>query len=248
MIEQILAKIGLTQNEIKVYLALLALGESKTGEILKKSELNSGKIYEILDSLMKKGLVSFAEKDNIKRFSPADPKRVLDYLEEKKKDIENQEKEYHNILPDLLKKAEFSKPESKIEIFTGIKGMKTAYNKELKFPSSNTLYVLGVTSSKQYTKKVWNFFINNHQPKREKSGYKIRKLLNIESKKEKRFHEKNAEIKYLPYGTFVSINAIGNLVTIGIFSEEPICISIEDKKVATSFKEQFKLLWKIAKK
>ena len=34
MIEQVLQEIGLTQNEIKVYLALLDLGESKTGDIL----------------------------------------------------------------------------------------------------------------------------------------------------------------------------------------------------------------------
>ena len=59
MINQILQEIGLTRNEIKVYTSLLDLGESKTGEILKKSGLNSGKIYEILDSLQKKGLVSW---------------------------------------------------------------------------------------------------------------------------------------------------------------------------------------------
>ena len=46
-----LEKIGLTKNESIVYTTLLKLGISKTGEILKKSGLNSGKIYEILESL-----------------------------------------------------------------------------------------------------------------------------------------------------------------------------------------------------
>jgi len=104
MIEQILSNIGLTNNEIKVYLALLELGESKTGEILNKSGLNSGRIYEILNLLQKKGLVSFIEKNNVKYFSPANPKRVLDYLEEKKKQITNQEEEYEKILPELMSK------------------------------------------------------------------------------------------------------------------------------------------------
>ena len=101
MIEQVLQEIGLTQNEIKVYLALLDLGESKTGDILKTSGLNSGRIYEILDSLQKKGLVSFIVKSGVKLFSPADPKRVRDYLDEKKKAIEKQEEDYNKILPDL---------------------------------------------------------------------------------------------------------------------------------------------------
>ena len=45
MIEQVLQEIGLTQTEIKAYMALLELGESKSGQILQKSGLNSGKIY-----------------------------------------------------------------------------------------------------------------------------------------------------------------------------------------------------------
>ena len=85
MIEQVLQEIGLTQNEIKVYLTLLELGESKTGEILKKSRLNSGRIYEILNSLQEKGLVSFILKSGVKYFRPADPKRVNDYLNLKNK-------------------------------------------------------------------------------------------------------------------------------------------------------------------
>ena len=84
MIENVLQNLGLTQNEIKVYLALISLGESKSGEILKKSGLNSGKIYEILNSLQKKGFVSQISKGGVKYFSPADPKRVLDYLKEKR--------------------------------------------------------------------------------------------------------------------------------------------------------------------
>ena len=46
---ELLEKIGLTRNESLVYITLLKLGTSKTGNILKQSNLNSGKIYEILE-------------------------------------------------------------------------------------------------------------------------------------------------------------------------------------------------------
>ena len=65
---KVLERIGLTRNESLVYLTLLRNGTSKTGEILKKSGLNSGKIYEILDSLEKKGMVSESSINNIKRY------------------------------------------------------------------------------------------------------------------------------------------------------------------------------------
>jgi len=248
MIEQVLQEIGLTKSEIKVYLALLDLGESKSGDILKKSNLNSGKIYEILDSLQRKGLVSYIIKSNIKYFSPADPKRVLDYLEEKKQEITKQEKDYNTILPELLKKISSFKSKTKIEIFTGFKGMKSAYYKELDRIKNNTLYVLGIVPFEQYSKNVINFFNNDLRQKRENSKSKIKKLLSESARKELQFQEKNAEVKYLPYGSIISINIVGNLTTIGIFTEEMIFISIESEEVANNFIKQFELLWKQAKK
>jgi sugar-specific transcriptional regulator TrmB len=248
MIEKVLQEIGLTQNEIKVYLSLLDLGESKTGEILKKSGLNSGRIYEILDSLQKKGLVSFIVKSGVKYFSPADPKRVKDYLNEKKKEIEKQEVDYDKILPQLLKKVSEVKSESKIEVFSGLKGMKTAWKKELNFSKKETVYILGVTSSKNYSKEVWNYFTRVHRKERSKKGYKIKKLLSLGAKGERKEHDKKAEIKYLPYGSLVAIGIIADLTIIGIFTDPIINITIENKEVAESFKEQFKFLWKIAKK
>ena len=51
MIDDVLRKIGLTEYETKVYIALLDLGKATSGEILQKSNLNTGKIYDILGSL-----------------------------------------------------------------------------------------------------------------------------------------------------------------------------------------------------
>jgi sugar-specific transcriptional regulator TrmB len=69
MEEKSLEKIGLTKNETKVYLALLKIGTSKVGEILKESKLNSGKIYEVINSLEQKGLVSESTINNVKHFT-----------------------------------------------------------------------------------------------------------------------------------------------------------------------------------
>ncbi|MBD3252473.1 hypothetical protein GF386_01965 [Candidatus Pacearchaeota archaeon] len=247
MIESVLEEIGLTRNEIKVYMALLELGETKTGEILKKSNLNSGKIYEILDSLKKKGLVSELKKSGVFYFSPANPKRVIDYLEEKKSVINDQEISYNKILPKLLEKVGSKKSRLAIEIFTGLKGMKTAFSKELEFKKNETMYVFGIASPQYYDKRVWDFFVLNHQPKRERIGYKVKKLHSEESRKDDVPIEKNAEVKYISYISPVSINVIGDLTVIGIFSEEPVFITIESEEVARSFKKQFDFFWKIAK-
>ena len=98
---KILESAGLTKNESIVYLTLLQIGTSRTGKILKSSKLNSGKIYEILNSLMNKGLVSESIIDNIKNFSAAPPNEIINYINKKKEALEKQETNIKSILPQL---------------------------------------------------------------------------------------------------------------------------------------------------
>src|SRR3989344_6062924 len=74
--------IGFSKGEVKVYFALLDLGESTIGPLSKKAEITAAKVYPILEKLIKKGLVSFIIKSDTKYFSPANPKRILEYLGE----------------------------------------------------------------------------------------------------------------------------------------------------------------------
>jgi len=248
MIESVLQQIGLTQNEIKVYSALLELGESKTGDILDKANLNSGRIYEILNSLQKKGLVSCILKEGVKHFSPADPSRVIEYIEEKKQELNKQEQDFNKILPNLMKKISQTKGKTNIEVFTGLNGMRTAYAKELRYNKGELIYIFGIASSSQYNPKVWDFFRKNHQIKRHQKGYVVRKIIDINATEEQETHDPDSEIRFLPNGSLVSINVIKDLTIIGIFTGDPICIAIEDKDVADNFIKNFNILWKIAKK
>ena len=57
---------GLTDGEAKVYLALLELGSSTTGPIIHKSKIAKSIVYQILEKLMQKGLVSYVTKEKTK--------------------------------------------------------------------------------------------------------------------------------------------------------------------------------------
>ncbi len=249
MIESILQEVGLTKNEIKVYLALLDLGESKTGEILHKSGLNSGKIYEILDSLKRRGLVSVVIRNNVQYFSPAEPQRLFDYLEEERTKLKEKQEDFRKIIPDIMKKINSRKQDAKVEVYYGFQGMKTAYSKEIpRYKKGAISYIFGVTAYKNYEKKVNDFFSNSIMPKREAAKVEARRIFSEDSRNEKGYYQKGAKTKYLPYSSPVSINVMGDLITIGIITEEPLVISIESAEVAKSFIQQFDFLWEIAKK
>src|SRR3989344_7982952 len=103
---RILQDIGLTEGESKVYMALLELGTTTTGPIVKKSGISASKVYEILNRLAEKGLVSHIIKASTKYFRAADPERIIEYIEEKEKDIASKKEEMKKIVPQLKAKLE----------------------------------------------------------------------------------------------------------------------------------------------
>ena len=65
---KLLEEIGLTKTEIKLYLALLKLGQSTTTGIVREAQVHASKVYEFLDKLIQKGLVTYVIKANKRYF------------------------------------------------------------------------------------------------------------------------------------------------------------------------------------
>ena len=122
-----LIQLGLTEGEAKVYVALLKTGSTTVGPIVKASGVASSNIYDILDRLLEKGIVSYIIKSKTKYFQAAPPINIGDYLSEKKKKIDEERELFEKLLPDLSK-ISLEKTQH-AEVFIGTKGLKTAYEK-----------------------------------------------------------------------------------------------------------------------
>ena len=72
---KILEKLGLTETESKIYMILLRLGSTHVTPVIKKAELHRATVYDVLDRLIEKGLVSYIIKEG-KRFV-TDPRYVV---------------------------------------------------------------------------------------------------------------------------------------------------------------------------
>jgi sugar-specific transcriptional regulator TrmB len=77
-----LRHLGLSENEAKVYMAMLELGPSVVVEIARKSGINRPTTYVQIESLKKKGLVSTQAKGK-KQFFIAESPDKLELLIEK---------------------------------------------------------------------------------------------------------------------------------------------------------------------
>ena len=99
-----LRKLGLTEGEVKIYSALLDLGETTRTELAKKSGISPSKIYDVCNRLAGKGVINLVKKDGKIHFTAASPNRMIDFLDNKEDEIKNERDVLQKLLPDLLLK------------------------------------------------------------------------------------------------------------------------------------------------
>jgi sugar-specific transcriptional regulator TrmB len=245
--QQALERIGLTKNESRVYLALLQLGTSKTGEILKEAGLTSGKIYEILEGLKRKGLVSESHINGIKHFTAAPPVQLVNYLERKKESLARDEADTLILLPQLEKLRALKIAELRATVYSGLHGIKTAADESLAaMKLGEEIVTMGATSLKD-TK--YNQFWLRWQVQRVKRRITQRVIFSERSKYFEEFKQKrHTNVRVLTAITPVAVEVFGTDRTLILnYTEPSSAILIYDKNTATSFRHFFEQLWKIAK-
>lgn len=235
---EILQEIGLSNTESKVYLALLEIGSALAGEITKKSQINRTNVYDALERLIEKGLVTYVLSANRKVFEPINPERLNQILEEKQDNLKK-------ILPELESKFKENKTKEEASIFKGKKGIKSIFEDILK--ENKDLYAYGAESKfadlfPAY-QKYWN-------KKRAKLKINVKIIYNEKVKKRKKQENlKLLKMKFLhEHYEFPSTNLIyGDKTVIISWTENPIGFMIKSKEVSKSNMSFFNLLWKIAK-
>jgi sugar-specific transcriptional regulator TrmB len=122
LMELELRKLGLTEKEVRVYLAGLELGPSSVQNIAKKSDLARPTAYEIIKSLEKKGLFVETKEKKKRYFLAQPPKRILGLLRIQKREIEEREREFIRIIASL--EAKYSKEKEGVQVFKGTESLK----------------------------------------------------------------------------------------------------------------------------
>tara|TARA_Y100000310_G_C20366544_1_gene661464 strand:- start:4 stop:741 length:738 start_codon:yes stop_codon:yes gene_type:complete len=245
MDQTILEEIGLTNSEIKIYTGLLKFGSVKVGELMKQVNLHRSRVYEVINRLIKKGLVSYVIKNNIKYFEATNPERLLTFIEEQKEKLSEKESKIKKIIPELKKNVS-SLSKSEAHVFVGKEGLKTIRKDVLK--QKQDLYLIGAVGKED---KFLKYFFPNFNKLRIKSKIKWKILYDAEVRGKKIANLGLMETKFLPkeYSSPSVINIYGDRVVNILWNDDnPTCFMIINKEIADSYRKWFKLLWKSAKK
>lgn len=163
-------KFGLSRYEKQAYLALLILGRSKSREVSKESKVSYGRIYEILEKLEQRGLVSIIPTEP-KTFEAIEPRLAFKMiLEQKKQELKKLEGEIKDVkIP--LKKLQ-RKEEDKTLILHGTQKYMGVVMKMNEDAKNEMLSIPGI-----YTASLANKILYQRALKR---GVKCRKIVRFE--------------------------------------------------------------------
>ncbi len=110
--EQYLANIGLSAYQVKIYLALLDLGTANISELVRATQLHRPIVYQQLELLLEKQLVSFSPKKRGKIYYAESPERLQLH-------VDAMTKQFQELLPELKEKYVGKTRQPKMRYFSG---------------------------------------------------------------------------------------------------------------------------------
>jgi sugar-specific transcriptional regulator TrmB len=242
---KLLNKIGLTEKQAFVYLALLELGEAKMTNIARHSKLKRPNVYLIIEELIQLSLVSMIQKGNKKFYSAVHPNRIAEILDSRKK-------QYEELLPGLVAQYGSLRGKPKVQMLEGMEGIKQAYQEAyslLKEGKNEGLWFGNVSFLLENFPLVLKEYDSVLDSLKE---YKIRELITGGEKSEAwvKKIQKNPKpqhfIKYLNDKGQCGITdqfIIGNKLMLFSMNKEIFTLIIESEEIVKTQKFLFDCMW-----
>ncbi len=242
-----LISIGFTEKESAVYLALLELGKRTVTVIARNANLNRTTVYDILDSLAAKGLVSISGKEPLQEYVAESPDKILNLV---KQDIEKKQatlKQAEGLVPQL-KSIHNITDRPQVRFYEGTEGMEQVYEDTLTSRETIRAYA---NVNEMHT--ALPHYFPKYYKRRTGKDIHIRAIIpsnfaGIERvSKDKDEARESALVPENKVYFSPEINIYDNKIMIASWKEK-LGIIIESKEIAEAMKTIYELAWKEAKR
>ncbi len=248
-----LAEIGFSDKEASVYLQLIHLGAQSASVLSRHTKINRTTLYDILDSLKKRGLARTIKKKSTTLFETLHPKELVNFLEREKleaiRKVEKQQAAIQEILPELISLENTATSKPRVTFYEGESGMREAYEDTL----SSEGEILAYANVEEMHKGLPHFFPEYYPRRAIEKNIHIKAIMpNNDSSKERasKDAEENRESMLIPKENFEftpELNIYNNKVLIASWKEK-LAIIIESDEIADLHRKMYKLCWEQAKK
>ena len=232
--------IGLSENEAKVYFAMLGGGPSNVQKIARSSGVKRTTIYQILESLKDQGLCRVELTGLKQKFVAEDPAKLEAVVEAKSRALKD-------TIPALRSLYVSDESASSVKYYQGMRAIQGIYTDLLKNIKSGDFY-LAVFDAEKWDKIESGDFLMKHVEERAKLNVKTRLLMqDSEKARWRKQYEKNfnEEVKILPADSALDVDLVVTPNKLVMFQlQEPfVAFVIENKSAIRMQKQLFDIIW-----
>ncbi|MAG75339.1 MAG: hypothetical protein CL811_01155 [Colwelliaceae bacterium] len=238
-----LKELGLTDGEIRVYTAVLNLGISGLNKIQEKTGIERRNIYDILNKLIEKGLVSYTLEKRKRTYQLTHPNKLIEEIKLKKEKLNELEIQ----LPKITDYFESKKPDVRAEVYRGNESIKTLLEESLNYKEQ--FWIGGNKGVEETDLKNW---FNHWMNKRAKMKIVMHDLADfgkslegLEPNKKQEHKKKYYLYKQLPrnFNSPLVIFIFGNKVAQILWGKQSFAFVLESEEIKESFMKYFNYFW-----
>lgn len=232
----VLEDIGLSQREIKIYLALLEEGPHSAGRIIDKANVQNSVFHFCINRLIGKGLVAYIRKGKVRVYSASQPDQFLTYLRDK-------EEKVAELLPALKARQNLAKEAQDAELFEGIKGVRTALLEMLndaKKGDDYLFFTLDIGDEEQ-EEEIHNFY-------RWYNEVRSKKKLNVKGIVPSRFRHiyegrKGVTLRFTDLPMPANQGICNDNICMISWEKKPVAVLIRSKQLVDAQRRFFNAFW-----
>jgi sugar-specific transcriptional regulator TrmB len=248
-LEQELVKVGLTEKEAKVYLAALELGPSTAQSIAAKATVNRPTTYVMIESLIKRGLMSSFEKGKKRFFVATEPTNLSRLLDAELVALSAKRLHIERTLPSLISLS-LSAETPKVELYEGKVGLLNVHHDLINIAkrtgSIDNIAAIDnsrLVTSEEEMQPLWDEIVKNN--------IRVRTIYSKTGPPQEYPQSKslNWQARRLPIDKFNftgELSIYGDRVAALAFRKHEIAVVIQSQDIADTMRALFELAWTAA--
>lgn len=231
VLRKVLEENGFSKSESLVYLELLIIGETRSGELIKKTGLQSSVVHNALNTLTEKGFVTHILKGKVKHYRALDPKLISEEIKVKY-ELFNQHLPEFNVFKDQRKDA------IEIEVYEGLKGLFSAHMKLIENGKDKKCKYFATLDMSEECRE----FFRKMDKDRKYRKMKVRGIASDYMKKGLKDYQ-DSKIKFVNSMIPPPMNICGDKVLLYLLNDKPKGILIKSAEIAKQYHNLWDSLW-----
>ena len=246
-VSSVLNELGLNNFEILVYKTLLSLGSRPASMVAQKAGLKRGHTYNVLQTLMEKGIVQEFVKNRVRHFTCSHPQAFLSMLQRRQEKIVQQRQKLLEVLPHLEQLRSPLVAAPRVRFFQGLEGIKEIFEDMIRVPNESIYGVSDIEYSWTFIDGKEREWMNDFIQRRAERNIWWYGIMNKSEATEYALRTRRwlkREVKLVEgLDLRVEIDVYGSKVSITSTYQETVGVLIESKPIADTLRSIHQSIW-----